>query len=192
MRIPFEAMAVVVAVMASGPALAGEETPIELSAVPGAIMDTAKGIVADMNSVNTVASALTFDDMFNEEDAAEVDPVPVSVTFVSANTETEDRGPDDFVYEIQGTLDDGRKVEFDIFPSGTVQEVEIEFTDDMVPGAVMNAIRDLYEGFTPTFIEASHSRSLQVVQYEVVGTAGGRTLDIEVSADGRRIVESDQ
>ena len=47
-------------------------------------------------------------------------------------------------------------------------------------------------GFTPSFIEASHSASKKVVGYEFVGELGGKQLDIEVSADGRRIEIADQ
>ena len=62
----------------------------------------------------------------------------------------------------------------------------------MVPGAVMKAIEEELPGFEPTFIEASHSRSLKVVGYEFVGKMGDGEFDIEVSADGRRIVVADR
>ncbi|WP_447968675.1 hypothetical protein [Nitrospira sp. M1] len=110
-------------------------------------------------------------------------------TFESANTETEPGGS--FVYEIQGTFKDGRKLEYDVYPSGEVQEIEIEFKRDMVPGAVMKAIKKNLPGFTPTFIEASHSASMQVVGYEFVGKIGENTIDIDVSADGSKIEVSD-
>ena len=136
-----------------------------------------------------------------EEKPVELDKVPANIVevakelipdveLVSANTETEDDGS--FVYEIQGKLKDGRKVEFDIDPNGRVEEIEIEFRVEDVPVAVLNAIEKKLPGFKPEFIEASHSRSMQVVGYEFVGTLGENKMDIEVSADGRRIVVADQ
>ncbi|MGF1527246.1 MAG: hypothetical protein ACFCBW_10695 [Candidatus Competibacterales bacterium] len=177
--------------LAVAPATASE-TPIALDEVPEEIMAIAREIVASMHTRHTVDTALTFDDFDAADQPPGADDQPVTVTFVSANTETEVNGPDDFVYEIQGTLEDGRKVEFDIFPSGVVQEVEIEFSEAAVPGAVLQALERAYPGFTPSFIEATHTRSLKVVGYEFVGTMGDQMLDLEVSADGRRIVESDQ
>ena len=112
------------------------------------------------------------------------------VEFVSANTETEDDGS--MVYVIQGRLEDGRKVEFDILPNGDIEEIEVEFSVDLVPGAVLKAIESKLPGFKPDFIEASHSRSMKVTGYEFVGMMGDKKLDIEVSADGRRVVVADQ
>jgi len=107
-----------------------------------------------------------------------------------ANTEAEDDG--DLVYEIRGVTGDARKVEFDIRPDGEIDEIEVEFAADMVPGAVMKALADRMPGFTPTFIEASHSASMKVVGYEFVGTMGDSEIDVEVSADGRHIAIADQ
>ncbi len=112
------------------------------------------------------------------------------VTLLSANTETEADG--EFVYELQGRMKDGRKVEFDIYESGKVQEIEIEFDADMVPGAVMKAIERKLPGFKPVFIEASHSKSMKVTGYEFVGNLGQQQIDIEVSADGRNVVVADR
>jgi len=112
------------------------------------------------------------------------------IRLVSANTETELDGG--YLYEIQGLLPDGRKVEFDIYPDHRIQEIEIEFTHDMVPGAVFEAIKRKLPGFEPDFVEASHSRSLKVVRYEFVGKLGDKELDIDVSADGRTIEVADR
>ncbi len=84
------------------------------------------------------------------------------------------------------------RVEVDLFENRTIEEYEVEFTEAQVPGAVMNAIRQKMPGFRPTYIEASHSRSGKVTRYELVGTLGGQELDIEVSADGRKIEVADK
>ena len=113
-------------------ATAGEETKIDLQAVPGDIMEKAKTLMPE-------------------------------ATYKSANTEAE---ADGLVYEIQGLLADGRRLEVDIAESGKVEEIEVEFTHDLVPAAVLNAVEAAYPNFTVTFIEASHSESKKVVGYE--------------------------
>ncbi len=113
-----------------------------------------------------------------------------SAKFRAANTETESDGF--FVYEIKGSLPDGRAVEVDIFPDGDIEEIEVEFTQDLVPGAVIKSIQDKLPGFKASYIEASYSASKKVLQYEFVGVAGGAEMDLEVSADGRNIVIADQ
>ncbi len=148
-----------IALILAHAAAAGEQKPIELSAVPDAILAVTREKLPDTR-------------------------------LVSANTETEVNG--EYLYEIQGLLPDGRKVEFDIYPDQRIQEIEIEFTRDMVPGAVLKAIERKLPGFEPEFIEASHSRSLKVVRYEFVGKLGDNELDIDVSADGRNIEVADQ
>jgi len=62
----------------------------------------------------------------------------------------------------------------------------------MVPGAVLKAIERKLSGFEPTFIEASHSRSLKVVRYEFVGKLGDTELDLDVSADDSHIEVADR
>jgi hypothetical protein len=138
-------------------ATAGEETKIDLQAVPGDIMEKAKTLMPE-------------------------------ATYKSANTEAE---ADGLVYEIQGLLADGRRLEVDIAESGKVEEIEVEFTHDLVPAAVLNAVEAAYPNFTVTFIEASHSESKKVVGYEFVGQQNGKQIDLDVSADGRKIAVGD-
>jgi hypothetical protein len=111
-------------------------------------------------------------------------------TFQTANTETEEDGS--VVYEIQGRLSDGHFAEFDLFPDGKIEEIEVIFPIEMVPGAIMKAIEKKMAGFVPTKIEATHSESMKVVGYEFEGTLNGQKLDLEVSADGRTITIADQ
>ena len=110
--------------------------------------------------------------------------------FHSAQIETEDDGTK--VYEIQGRLKGGQAVEVDVLENGRIQEYEAEFKQDQVPGAVLKAVQKKLPGFRPTYIEASHSASGKVMQYEFEGMFGGQKIDIEVSADGRRIVVADK
>lgn len=110
--------------------------------------------------------------------------------FTSANTEEETDGT--FVYEIQGKIKDGRKVEVDILKNGKIEEFEVEFSRDMVPGAVLKSLESKLPGFKPSYIEASHSASKKVIAYEFVGTRDGKDFDVDVSADGRKVELADQ
>lgn len=111
-------------------------------------------------------------------------------TFSGADIETEVDGT--MIYEIIGRMPDGRTVEVDLFENGRIEEFEVEFTEAQVPGAVMKSVERRMTGFRPTYIEASHSRSGKVTRYEFEGTLGGKALDIEVSADGRKIEVTDK
>ncbi|MGF1446724.1 MAG: hypothetical protein ACFBRM_11080 [Pikeienuella sp.] len=182
-------LAGMIAVGSATVALAGEEKVIPLTEVPAEIMEIAKA--------NLVGLRLARDGAGPLDDGSEIDDNLVlvydelgEVTLVSANTETEADGS--FVYEIQGTVEGGRKIEIDIDPDGTVLEIEIEFTMEDVPGAVKLALEREYPGFVAEFIEASHSSTRKVVGYEFVGTSGETALDLEVSADGRTIIVADQ
>ncbi len=181
--------AAVFAALNASVAVSGEEKVIELTEVPADIMEAAQASLKGLRLARDVAGPI--------DDGSEIDDNLVmvyedlgEVTLVSANTETEDDGS--VVYEIQGTVEGGRKVEIDLAPDGTVLEIEIEFEMEDVPGAVRMALADAYPDFLPEFIEASHSASMQVVGYEFVGTSGENTMDIEVSADGRAITLGDQ
>lgn len=175
---------------ASGSAVfAGVEEPVELDALPKEVMEVAtenlKGLKLAIDEPGPVDDDSFIDDnmVINTQELGEVE-------IISSNTETERDGS--FVYEIQGIVTDGRKVEIDILPDGDVEEIEIEFKVEDVPGAVMKAIETKLPEFKPEFIEASHSPSMQVVGYEFVGMAGDAKMDIEVSADGRTITVADQ
>ena len=119
--------------------------------------------------------------------AQQVQPEAV---FQRAQIETEEDGTG--VYEIQGKLPNGRRIEVDILKNGDIQEYELEFTEAEVPGAVLKAIQLKLPGFQPSYIEASHSASGKVMRYEFEGTLGDQSIDIEVSASGRTIEVADK
>lgn len=52
---------------------------------------------------------------------------------------------------------------------------------------MLKAVESRYADFEIGHIEASHSASKKVVQYECVGQANGKKLEHDVSADGRQI-----
>ncbi len=148
------------------PVFAGQEKKISLDEVPAALMEKAKEIVAQ-------------EQKFKQEE----------IQITNAQIETEDDGKK--TYEIQGSFASGRKIEVDLFENGEVEEYEIEFNKQDVPMAVLKGIERKIPGFEPTFIEASHSPSGKVLKYEFEGTVNGNHMDIEVSADGRRIEVAD-
>ncbi len=170
-------------------AIAGVEEPVELTEVPAEIMEVAEAHLAGLRLARYVPGPVDDGSVIDDNIVLVYEELG-EVQLISANTETEDDGS--FVYEIQGTVEGGRRIEIDIEPDGNVLEIEIEFESEDVPGAVLGALEARLPGFTPEFIEASHSPSMQVVGYEFVGTHGENTIDIEVSADGRNIVVADQ
>lgn len=179
---------VVAAVLTVSAAMATEEA-VELSEIPAEIMEVAEAHLADLRLAIDAPGAVDDGSVIDDNLVLTYEELG-EVTLTDANTETEDDGS--FVYEIRGEVADGRKVEIDIDPDANVEEIEIEFMVEDVPGAVLKALETRMPGFTPEFIEASHSSSMQVVRYEFVGTMGDNIMDIEVSADGRNIVVADQ
>ncbi|MEO1610344.1 MAG: hypothetical protein AAFR90_13635 [Pseudomonadota bacterium] len=177
-------------VAAAGSAMAGVEAPVELDKVPTKIMGIAQVTLSGLK-LTKIDPATIDDDSVIDDDSIVVVYEPLGeVKVVSANTETEDDGS--MVYEIQGTTQDGRKIEIDIEPNGKIEEIEIEFKIGDVPGAVLKAVEKKLPGFKPEFIEASHTTSMHVISYEFVGQLGENKMDIEVSADGKNIVIADQ
>lgn len=170
-------------------AIAGVEETIELTTVPVEVMEVAETHLKNLRLAIDAPVTIDLDNVMDDSIRSDYEELG-DVSIVSANTETEDDGS--FVYEIQGTVADGRRVEIDLTPRARVEEIEIEFRLEDVPGAVLRSVETKMPGFQPEFIEASHSESMQVVGYEFVGKVGNDTLDIEVSADGRSITVSDK
>lgn len=169
--------------------LAGEEKPVDLADIPAEVMDVAKANLEDLRLAQDAPGPVDDGSVIDDNIVIVYEELG-EVQLVSANTETEADGS--FVYELQGTVQGGRKIEIDIDPDANVEEIEIEFEIEDVPGAVLKSVETRMPGFIPEFIEASHSPSMQVVGYEFVGTQGENALDIEVSADGRNITIADQ
>lgn len=170
-------------------AMAGVEEKIDLTDVPAEVMDVAEKYLKNLRLAMDGPITIDLDAVIDDNISSDYKQLG-AVSIVSANTETEDDGS--FVYEIQGKAADGRQIEIDIDPTARVEEIEIEFKREDVPGAVLKSVESKMPGFAPEFIEASHSASMQVVGYELVGKMGDEVLDIEVSADGRSITIADQ
>lgn len=182
--------AIASAALLSAAANAGTEEAVALDAVPANVMEIAKARLADLEVVRATSVVIEDDSSILDDEILVRYEALGPATLVSANTETEDDGA--VVYEIQATVQGGRKVEIDITPDGAVDEIEIEFRLEDVPGAVLNAIESKLPGFRAEFIEASHSSAMKVVGYEFVGMLGAEKMDIEVSADGRTITVADE
>ena len=182
-------VAAVAAFLLSPPARAGVEKDVELGAVPKAVLSVAERVLEDPR-------ILAGDTQTGEDDEGSARALEqlrsklAGARLVGANTETETDGS--YVYEIRAVLADGRRIEIDVFPEGRIEEIEVEYRREDVPGAVLGAIQAKLPGFAPTFIEASHSGALKVLAYELEGTLNGAPMDLEVSADGRRIEVADR
>lgn len=170
-------------------AMAGVEEKIDLTDVPAEVMEVAERYLKNLRLAMDGPITIDLDAVIDDNISSDYKQLG-AVSIVSANTETEDDGS--FVYEIQGKAADGRQIEIDIDPTARVEEIEIEFKREDVPGAVLKSVESKMPGFAPEFIEASHSASMQVFGYELVGKMGDEVLDIEVSADGRSITIADQ
>jgi hypothetical protein len=94
------------------------------------------------------------------------------------------------LWEIAGKTSDGRALEADIRPDGTVEELEIEVSAGEVPDAVMQALKTFAAQFTPAddgLIEKSVRPSdigLSEIWYEF----SGANFDVEVRSDGKAVL----
>lgn len=175
--------------LSASAAMAGVEEKIDLTDVPAEVMEVAQRYLKNLRLAMDGPITIDLDAVIDDNISSDYKQLG-AVRIVSANTETEDDGS--VVYEIQGKAADGRQIEIDIDPTARVEEIEIEFKREDVPGAVLKSVESKMPGFAPEFIEASHSASMQVFGYELVGKMGDEVLDIEVSADGRSITIADQ
>lgn len=105
-----------------------------------------------------------------------------------AQVESEDDGSK--TWELIGEHE-GIVTEIDFNEDGSLQEYEKQLALKQVPFAVRKAIHQAYPGIEFREFEASFNEHHKVFQYEVVGDLEGKALDLEVSPDGRSIVESD-
>ncbi|MFC7337486.1 hypothetical protein ACFQY0_09890 [Haloferula chungangensis] len=82
-------------------------------------------------------------------------------------------------------------IEVDVLADGEIEEIERVVPESLVPAMVMKRIQQQYQGFKPRRIEASYNDHGRIFRYEFEGTHHGKSLDLEVSADGSKIAESD-
>ena len=78
-------------------------------------------------------------------------------------------------------------------PSGEIEEIEEEIQQNDVPPPVMQAVQRWMANFRPTKIERSErpvpgGNGATFVVYEFEGQHGGMDVDVEVSADGSRLM----
>jgi hypothetical protein len=94
------------------------------------------------------------------------------------------------VYDVELTHK-GKKHEMDIKEDGTVVEVENEIAAGTLPGAVKRALKAKYPGATYKEVMAVNKvtgKRQKLVEYEVtLVTGAGRTMEVTVSPDGKRV-----
>jgi hypothetical protein len=99
------------------------------------------------------------------------------------------------IYEVKGRTRDGKVREVDFFADGTLDEVEEEIAQADVPQPVMQALQRWMPGFRPTKMERSMRpgggsgvAEVMTTVYEFEGQHGGMEVDVEVAADGSRVM----
>jgi hypothetical protein len=97
------------------------------------------------------------------------------------------------IFEIKGRTREGRVREVDILASGEVEEIEDEIQQNEVPQPVMQAVQRWMPNFKPTKIERSErpvsgGNGAIFMVYEFEGQHGGVEVDVEVAADGSRLM----
>jgi len=145
-------------------------------------------------------AGLTGNSFAGPEKSIELDEVPTDLKTAAttllkgfalekAQIETESDGSE--TYELIGKHE-GVITEIDYNKSdNSLQEYEKQMPVKEVPFAVRKAIQKVYPGIEFTTFEASYNEHHKIFRYEVVGDLDGKALDLEVSPDGREIIESD-
>ena len=99
-----------------------------------------------------------------------------SVKLVDAAQETSRHG---VVYELSGCTAEGAKIEVDVYPDGTLQEVQREIGVTDVPRNMLDVARANVPNFQPSMVMASH-REGPVLSYDMEGEANGQRYSVEV------------
>lgn len=97
------------------------------------------------------------------------------------------------VFEIKGRTREGKVREVDLLTSGEVEEIEEEIAQNEVPAPVMQALQRWMPNFRPTKMERSErpipgTAGASHMMYEFEGQHGGMEVDVEVAADGSRLL----
>ena len=88
-------------------------------------------------------------------------------------------------YEFTGAAAGSIGFEIDIFPDGSVDEVEEIIESSEVPADVLAQLLEFFPNFTPTLVEKStrpQDNGLNGVWYEFEGRLRGQDVDVEVNA----------
>lgn len=87
------------------------------------------------------------------------------------------------VWEIAGTAD-GRAVEADVRPDGTLAELEVEITGEEVPAAITSALAVWFPGFNAAGLVEKSIRPSEAGLPEIWYEFSGVEFDVEVRSDG--------
>ena len=97
------------------------------------------------------------------------------------------------IFEVKGRTRDGQVREVDVSASGEIEEIEDEIQQGEVPQPVMQALQRWMPGFRPAKMERSQrpvpgGHGATVAVYEFEGKHGDVEVDVEIAADGSRLV----
>lgn len=178
--------------IASGWVFGGEIIDISLEEVPVEIMAAAKKVapLAEFSRANIEV----------EEDGSrvyELSGLEKEHKFAVAPTSPEEIDisafdDDGFGLQLREVVLSDIQIEVDILQGGAFEEVERIIPERLVPGMVLKRVRQEYPGFVSNRIEASYNDHAKIFRYEFEGMLNGKPLDLEVSADGSKIVEADE
>jgi hypothetical protein len=93
------------------------------------------------------------------------------------------------VYDLEFTYE-GRKYEMDIKEDGTVLEIEKEVTVKDLPKAVAGALRAKFPRATikeAMEVNLVNGKNLKLDHYEVILETAGKTREVTVSPDGKKV-----
>jgi hypothetical protein len=94
-------------------------------------------------------------------------------------------------YEFVGKLPNGKAFEVDVYTDGRVEEVEEEIDMNSVPPAVRATLNRFFPNLQPAKVEKSTRANLGVwYEFDAKDPRAGE-IDIEISADGKRILIQD-
>lgn len=94
-------------------------------------------------------------------------------------------------YEFIGKLPNGKAFEVDVYTDGRVEEVEEEIDMNSVPPAVRATLNRFFPNLQATKVEKSTRANLGIWYEFDAKDSRGTEIDIEISADGKRILIQD-
>lgn len=180
-----------VALLGASCGFAGVSTQLELEAVPLTILERAKAAaptaVFSRADVERETDGTAVYEIIGVEPVYRFQTVPTNPNEIDISA-FEDDG---FGLQLIEVALRDVEVEVDLFENGEIEEIERVIPEKLVPKMVLNRLRQRYPEFEVERVEASYSRHGKIFQYEFSGRRSGVLLDLEVSADGSRIVEAD-
>jgi len=171
---------------------AGETVEIDLAEVPPALLRAAQEAVQNARftdaDIETEDSGLRIYEVRGVQEKFAME----SIAARPEQIKIEELDDDGFILPTRRVVLQNVEFEVDLFENGNIEEIERVIPAELVPPMVLKRIQTAYHGFEPTRTEASFNAFGKIFQYEFAGAYQGRSLDLEVSADGSKIATADE